>query len=411
MKKQIKYIDGNVLNGIEIDWNYIYKQYLGVLKKVVKSKEVLDGIYIPKPPLNSANWFFECSERSVGKTTNYLIIGLILWRDYGIKTEYIRLNKDGIMPKNASKLFDTIREYGYIEAIFDNWNDVNYNRHRGYNLCMRDEDGKVAEQQDAEFMHLHCLDSAEVDAEKSVYNSPLGDWILFDEAIPVTGITTEQQFLNLMQLHSTIRRQRLSTRTIVLANTINKYTHLFEEFEIRKPINSMRMGESKIIETRRGVSIWFHLIKFNEVITEKRLINNLKFYGFSNPKLSSIIGGEEWETKNYPHLLNELRKDHKNIIKNRLFFRIYDDILCFDIMENDEFGRFAMIHRHTEEPREDSIVYTLAMPTRKNENYKMRSMRKIEVLISDLYKQNRVFYASNECGSLFEFFIDSCDVK
>lgn len=411
---KIEYINDNELNGILIDWNFIYKEYLRIIKQVCNSEEIFQSIYLPKPPMNSATWFVDMSERSVGKTTNYIIIGLLLYKYYGIKTEYIRLKKDGIMPKNASQLFKTIRMFNYIEVIFREFgfNDVKMGARCWY-LVHKDMNGKILEEDTEEFMHMHSLENAEVDNEKSVYNSPKGDWILLDEFIPVDGITTEQQFINLCQLHSTIRRQRLSTKTVLLANTINKYTHFFKELCISKDVQTLHMGEQTIATTNRGVRVWVHLIKFSEKISERRILNNLQFYGFDNPKLNSIIGGEEWETHNYPHLPIKKREEvRKCNLKKGVYFKVYDDYLAVEFWKSDVIGKYMFIRQQTNTPDpEKSIIYTLETPTLKNEIYGLGIGRPIEKKIVSYYNQHRCYYNHNECGSQFEYYLNEIEKR
>lgn len=405
---EIEYIENNITYGIVIDWNMIYKEYLKAIKHICgEDSEVMQGIYVPKPPMNSAVWFVEMSERSVGKTTNYIIIGLILYKHYGVhgKTEYIRTHKDGIMPKNAGKLFTTIREYGYIDYIFEGkWNDVHYNA-RGWYLCKKNDNGEIETIDENEVMHMHSLDTKEVDNEKSVYNS-LSNWVIVDEFIPVDGITNEQSFLNLMHLHSTIRRARKSIRTVLLANTINKYTHWFKELCISKDIQTLKMGEQKICTTNRGVKIWVHCIKFSEMITEKRLVNNLEFYGFDNPKLNSIIGGEEWETRNYPHLPKKDDEEERVcVLEKKIYFKVYDDFLALELWNSSLMGEYMYIRSQSYEPKDNAYVYVLNTPMRKNEIYGIGTGRPIERLIVTMYNSHRTFYSHNECGALFDYYL------
>ena len=131
---------------------------------------------------------------------------------------------------------------------------------------------------------------------------------------------------------------------ILLANTINKYTHFFKELCISREVQSLKMGEQKIVETNRGVKLWVHLIKFSEKISEKRIINNLEFFGFDNPKLNSIIGGEEWETYNYPHLPRKEREEKRKCILNKgVYFKVYDDYLAIEFWESDVIGKYMFI--------------------------------------------------------------------
>lgn len=406
-----KYIDNQVINGIDVNWNTIFRELTKLVKKNMKDESV--NFYLPQPPIYNANYFFDMSERSTGKTTNYILAGLIyfkLYRNDGAKIEYIRLTKDGIMPKNARNLFATIEKYGYIEKIFDGrWNSIEM-KPRAWYLCKRDTDGKIVDIDTQECCHMHSLENKEIDAEKSVYTS-LGDYVIVDEFIPVDGINTEQQFLNLMQLLSTIRRQRLSFRVFMLANTINLHCHFFREFEIAEKILTMKVGQEKIVQSGRGVLMWVHLISFEKEVSDKRIYNNLKYVGFRNPKLNSIIGGQEWETKNYPHLPRPKEGENRKPLEGFIYFNYYGRYLRYTIQKSDILGIFALVSPTTDfRNKGDSIIYTLEQPKAYNERFLHGKGDTIDKLVLGMVKENRVYYTDNQSGSLFNAYCNECRV-
>lgn len=400
-----KYILDEPQNGIDIDWQKVIKTTYALIKKVCKKNNIdLNSFYIPTPPFDSARHFVEWSERSVGKTTTYLLFGLVIFKLYdGLKFEYIRTNKDGIMPKNASDLFDVVKRFDYIAELFDNkWNSICMGARCWY-LCNVDENGVIIEKDGREVMHMHCLNSKEVDNEKSVYNSEAA-YIIWDEVIPVDGVTTEQQWLNFCQLHSTIRRQRLNVKTVFLSNTIDKYTHLFDEMMISGAVQKMRLGEEQIIETPRGVKLWLHFIKAaDETQSQKRIENNLLFYGFNNPKLNAIIGGEEWETRNYPHLSQYLSRDEeKTRIEGRVYFNFQGRFLAWELWKTEKLGLYAFVRPYYHTPKEDAIIYTLETPRNSAEIFGVGLGTNLDRTIVNFLNQHKTFYASNDCGAQFE---------
>lgn len=402
MQPKLKYYDNNPNRGIMVDWHFIYNEYLKIVKRVCG--DAINEFYLPDLPWNSARWFFELSERSVGKTSNFIIIGLMLFRYYRIKTEYIRLTLDGIAPKNSRTLFDVIRQFGYISLIFnDDYNDVYYDR-RGWYLVKVDENGKELSRS-SEFMHMHSLESKEVDSEKSVYNSPTGDYIIIDEAIPVNGINTEEQFINMIQLHSTIRRQREVT-TIILANTINPYCRWFSEFGICETISKLHKGDRINCKTSLGVEISVHYISFDlQRISEKRLNNNLRYYGFGNTKLNSVTGAGEWQTKLYPHLPSDVREHPRTQLKlPRVIFYLNEKPMVWELWKSDTIGIYAYIRPYYNDPLTDSIVCKLQQPTQFNEFYGIPQNR-LGQLIERLLYEKRTFYSHNDIGARFEEYV------
>ena len=87
-KEELKYIDDDMQKGAIVDWQKVFKYYdkLGCPKNVYNpSKEF-------KP--ESARWHILISTRSTGKTTNIVLIGMILHLMYGIKIMYVRQREE-----------------------------------------------------------------------------------------------------------------------------------------------------------------------------------------------------------------------------------------------------------------------------------------------------------------------------
>lgn len=405
---KLKYINNDITNGIEYNYSKVSKLFHKVLKETMGAN--INSIFVPEMPLNKADWFIEMSERSVGKTTQYLLFGLCLNKYYGTKIEYIRDKYEQIAPKNASQLFATILNFDYISKIFDNkYNSLEYvTREREWYLVRRNEKGEIEEKDLNGVCHMHSLDN--VDNTKSSYNSPKGDWCLYDEAIPVNGVTNENNFVALIQLLSTITRMRLSCKMIVNANTINKYTKLFKELLISDSILSMKIGDEKIVHSPKGVALYVHLIKFDNETTDKRKKRNLRFYGFDNPRLNSIIGGSEWETFAFPHIPKGLKY---NVICDNIFFEYAEKFLQFKICQNIEVGLFALVLPYTgktDYPR--MRIYTLDEAIfDKRMIYGLGTGKRIERLIERLLKSKKVFYATNTEGNLLNQYLKEINVK
>ena len=109
---KIKYIDNDINKGIKYDYKFLLKEYnkLGIPKEY----------HTPaRYNFNNSNYFVELSERSVGKTTNWLLFGMVMNKYYGTVIQYIRQTSDMITPKYLKQLFETIILNGYIEKITD----------------------------------------------------------------------------------------------------------------------------------------------------------------------------------------------------------------------------------------------------------------------------------------------------
>ena len=170
----IKYIDNNQQKGILIDWNFIFKEF----KKLKCPPDVYDPTTFP---INVVNWGVILSDRSKGKTTNWLIIGLLLYKHYGIQTGYIRQTDAMTKSTKTRELFNVVEEFGYIKKIFGKqWNSI-YLWQKHFYLCNRDENGKVLDKSEDDFCMVLSVDKS-YDV-KSTLSKPRMDLLLFDEFI------------------------------------------------------------------------------------------------------------------------------------------------------------------------------------------------------------------------------------
>ena len=94
------------------DWKLIRKEWrkLGMPKDVV-----YDPFHIPLDVnnVNHCSYYMLFSKRGVGKTTTMIILGLILFKLYGVVTQYIRQKEDQLRPKFAQELMKTVLSCGY----------------------------------------------------------------------------------------------------------------------------------------------------------------------------------------------------------------------------------------------------------------------------------------------------------
>ena len=186
---KIEYIDGKHKLGIQYDWNLISKEYKRLKCPKEYNNPLTNGI-------DKAHIHLLVSERSTGKTTNLIIVGIIMHYLYGTTTQYIRANDKMITYQKTKNLFDVILEYDYISKITKGkYNSVHYHSRRWY-LCLKDDEGEIIEKADNHFMcMLACNES---DNYKSSYNAPKGDWIIYDEFISMNVYTPGMSLYGIM---------------------------------------------------------------------------------------------------------------------------------------------------------------------------------------------------------------------
>lgn len=385
----MEYIDDIKEKGLLYDFTKICKEY----NKLKCPKD----FYAPTHnPFDICKWFIDLSDRSTGKTTGWILFGMIMNQMYGTVIQYIRQKSDFIAPKITIHLFDTIKSCNYIEKITKGkWNDVVY-KSRAWYFASRDENGEIVDRAESNFMYMLSVDKSE--DIKSGYNSPFGDLILFDEFIG--KYYTQNEFVYFCDIVKTILRDRLSPIIVMLANTINKESEYFNELEIREKVQGMRIGDSEIITTDKGTKIFVELLGIINKRKEKRDVVNRKFFGFKNPALAAITG-YDWSVSNYQHIP---KGDAKIIIPNFYIFH-NDKYVRLDIVTNKELGICVYCHWSTK-TYDDSIIFTISGITDARHVHKL-GFNNFHKKLWKLYKENKFFYATNDVGSFIENYLNN----
>lgn len=391
----MKYILNKEEYGIEYDWKKIRKEY--------RKLECPDDVYDPTTaPLETAKYFMENSERNVGKTTNWLLLGMVMHEMYGTIIQYIRQTENMIVPKQLKNLFDTILTYDYVSKVTNGrWNSVIYHARRYYYCNVDEESGSIVEKATDHFMFCASIDKA-MDL-KSSYNAPYGDLIIWDECIGKVYYPNE--FVSFCDLVKTIIRGRRSPIIVLLANTINPHSMLYNELEIYDEVQLMHVGEHKLIETFKGTKIYVEWIGVKQ---EKKLKNNIinqLFFGFKNPLLGSITG-DNWAIKPYQHIPELPQNDDKayaNIVSRRLYLYYNNKYVRLDIVNHYELGLCIYAHWATK-TYSDSVILTTVDRFDSRYYYKLGpgDLRKF---IERCFSENRIYYATNDIGSFVDAYM------
>lgn len=383
--QEIKYYNDDKQQGIIYDWKLIAKEFksLGIPKDV------------HTPPINvfsrdfSIKYIVENSERSIGKTTNWLLLGMVMHKLYGTTIEYIRQIVDMIMPKNM-KLFRTILEYDYIEQLTDGrFNSVKYASRSFY--YWNTETGDI---DDEAFMHVLSIDNNQ--DYKSSYNAPRGDLVIFDEFI--SKYYRPNEFVDFEDLVKTIIRDRISPIIVMLANTIDKFNIYFKELEIYDDIQLMSVPDQRVCTSQAGTKVLVNLIKGKKEAKQKKIHNKL-FFGFKNKRLNAIRGGD-WAISSYPHIPRYAAEDIE-ILSKDYYIDFNGKYLNIEIARTENIGLVCHVHECTRIPEKKSIViYTdTETITSVNQRYLLGDGT-LDKLIWGLYRKNKFYYADNTIGEM-----------
>ena len=392
----MKYINDTPEYGILYDFKKIRKEF--------SKLGIPPDVYDPTTaPLENAKYFVETSERNIGKTTNWLLLGMVMNELYGTTIQYVRQTENMIMPKSLKNLFAVILEFGYVEKITGGrYNTVVY-KSRRYYYALADDTGNIVEQAPEHFMFCCCIEKAE--DLKSAYNAPLGDLIILDEFIGKYYYPNE--FVRFCDLVKTIIRGRRSPLIVMLANTINPHSMYYNELEIYDDIQQMAIGENRLITTSRGTKVYAEIIGTTIEKKRKNSIINQLFFGFKNPMLGSITG-DNWAVKCYPHIpeipdTDDSDERYIETVSRQLYIYYNNKYVRIDIVYHYQLGICAYLHWATR-TYQDSIILTAAERQDARYRYKLGN-GKLEKFIKKMFAENRVYYASNDVGSFVESYL------
>lgn len=408
--KNIKYIHDDPAKGILYDWDFIRKEF--------KKLGVPSHVYTPlcAPFEKDVHLFVNMSDRSVGKTSNWLLLGMIMNKHYGTILHYIRQREDMITPKALKDLFSTLVDYrpddehNYIELLTDGkYNNVYYHARRWY-YC-RTDDGEIID--DCKDFFMFCASIDKNENLKSSYNSPRGDFILFDEFIG--KYYSPNEFVYFCDLVKTIIRDRISPIIVFSANTIDKNSQYFNELEIYDRVQTLQQGESDICTSSGGSKVYVEIVGQNVERKKRRSLVNKLFFGFKNPLLASITGAD-WAVKYYPHIPPAKKtqfRDGENVeyYAQNIYIVHNGKIVRLDIVDNEKRGICIYCHWATpSEFQDDAYIMTAGEVLDRRYHFKFGDLsRPLPKFVWKLYSRNLFFFATNDIGAFLENYVHYCN--
>lgn len=394
--EKITYINKDPNSGIKYNWKKIMREYkaLGIPKEYDYT-EIL--------PLDNDNlkWYNLNSERSVGKTTNILLLGMVMNKFYDTQIQLVRHHI--AKASYYRELFNTIISYKdgqYIKKLTNGkWNSVKYWQKRFFYSQV--EDGKEVDRSEKPF--CVSLSADDCYALCSTYEAPRGDWIILDECFNDRNLPDE--FVRFVHLHKTIVRERISDKIFILGNTLDVNNIWYRQLMIQNEIRKLKRGESKIVYTPEKMPIFISFL--DNRMPEKRKIFNNMHYGFNNPELNAIVGNGEWNVKMYAQTC-EL-KDRQILIRG-IYFSYHDDLYLEGTFMDSESGKYFEVHPANElSAKRGDVLFTLCLPIEKNQIYFGRD--KLSKLILNMISRKRIVFSDNETGDLFEKFLTEVNIK
>ena len=375
------------------NWKDIKKEWT----KLKMPKDVAyDLFHIPLEYHKRCGYYMLLSKRGVGKTTSVMLLGLILFKLYGVQIQYIRQNEDMLKPKFAQELMSTILSCGYIKILTEGrWNYAYYYANK-WVFAKVDEDGHIIEKTNLHFCYTLSIDQSFT--YKSNYNAPYGNFTVFDEFIGKRY--TANEFVYYLDILSTIIRKRSGVINFMLSNNIDEFSEYFEEFEIYDQIREMKAGECDIATTPGGTRIYVEKINIHDK-NAARL--NMEYFGFKNPRLYAITGAGEWNVALCKHYDLE---DETELIDRTHYIKMGYNLVNIELHRSGKYGYICRIHKATR-VHEDSIIYTMDMVEDKRYR-KGKGYSRVDAFIWGLLRQDRWHYATNSQKNFVDKYVSIC---
>lgn len=341
---------------------------------------------------------------------------MVMNKIYDTRIIYVRQTSDMIAPKFSMEIFKIILDWNngeYIRKLTNNrFNSIVYNTRKYYYAYVNDN-GDVEKINNEPFMHAVSID--EGINMKSTFNVPKGDMILFDEF--VSPRYRDNEAIKFFDLCSTIIRGRLSPFIVMLANTINLNNEYFYELEIANQIKDLGYGDKRSVTTEKGTRIFVEIIAItDEKEQDERRKHANMFFGFGNPMLTSIVGGEEvWAWEHVPHI-PKYKEDGTKFDKTYLdiaplYIRHYDTLLLIRFVSCDELGEFIEVTRAkyvNKNKKHYIFVDDKEEQLQHNEFKSLARGTKIFNIIAKFVTLGKIYFQNNEIGSIFYKYLEEC---
>ncbi|MCQ2053050.1 MAG: phage DNA encapsidation protein [archaeon] len=387
--KTLKYINDDPSQGIDYDWDLIFKEYksLGIPDKF---------FYVKKHHIINSRYYVGLSARKLGKTTGWLLFGMKMFQLYGTEIQYMRRTEDELSPSFAMELVSTIRDYNqgeYIKKLTNGrYNDIYYHW-KAFYYCQKDENGTIIAKSDRPF--IRCLSLDKWRDYKSSYNAPMGDLIILDEFIVKGSIYAKDEFIAFMNNLDTIIRHRNSAHIVMLANTITNTNMYFDELSIGRLVKKMKTGDKHLFQSPKGTKLYVEFIDAKVIHTKENKVHNELYFGWDNPQMGSITGVGDWSVDIAPHI--DEHKESREVIWNHI-------VIEFAQMEYIRLKYVYDIDGYHLEVTNCTRTYDsdilMGLDRVKHRYYGFGS-EKMEKLLRTMRINNTIFYGTNELQDIF----------
>lgn len=396
--QKLKYINDDKSQGKIYNFKFLIKEL---------NKLDLPDYHMEKYNFQS-KWNIVLSERGRAKTTTLLLFALLLFKHYNTSSAYIRTIDKMIAPSLLKELFGVINEYHYIEKIFDGkYNYLKYDR-KHYYLTVVDETGNEIKEKRCQQAIFHIMSIDKWEHYKSSFNDMNCDFIVWDEFIDKHY--NEETFVGIMNIISTIFRNRKSGMITLLANTLDIEHPLFYDLDIHDNIEYLQRGEAVTVQhTIDTTKVNIYLVdKPDTRLQQIRSEVNLLYFNFRNKALNSITGNDTWDVKQWQSTF--ILKGYKVLYKPNIFLYIdyHGRYIRLELLIYEKLGTLVKVSPATRIYK-DSKICTLGDIDKENKIFGVGYNNNYCDTFFRLLKKNKFYYVNNSLGNMLDNYLFECE--
>lgn len=344
------------------------------------------------PNLCECDNYVGVSDRSRGKTTNSVLLGLCAYKLFGWSTGYFRNTKEDGKKSNLETLAQVINQFGYVKKLFPQYDRIVYHYQGGYWCMVNDETQDESDPIMYKFIvdeYVSYLGRNEINCNVFIYDEFMHDEYKAD------------RFIHFLSLHKTISRERTDVFLIMISNTTNINHPFLKELGLMEAVKKIKRGQNKLVKLKGGTIIRFEL--FGNIVEElasntRQIVNNL-YYGYDNPRISVITGnGNDWGTNAYDPIMYY---DDDRVINNKV--KIKYNLQCYSLtlVHNKTLGLHINIKPYNDKITDDMLLYVDHTPQNKHQFYGFPRF------LRDMRDQHKVFYSDCYTGDDIQAFINT----
>lgn len=303
---------------------------------------------------------------------------------------YIRRYEEEITPKNISGLFNPHIEL--IKTLSQGEYNAIFYRAKEFHFCYVDDEGKMTAKDPNPFCYTASINTWMT--TKGVDRSDRITRLLYDEFLTRDGYL-KNEFVDFMNVVSSLLRDRDMAVVYMFANTVSKYSPYWEEMGISS-VDEMEQGDIRVYSY--GTSDMTVAIEYCPDVSATDKVAS-KYFAFDNPQLQMVTNGK-WEIMNYPHLTDGYLESE---VLKKFWIEFDGNVLCGNIIQQ-KTSLYIFLHRQTKDKVYDKldVVYT-GRPTTEicHVHYLIDCPTQVHKLIKDLIRKKAIFFSTNEVGEVF----------